>query len=141
MTILDTNVVSEVMKPTPSPNLTAWLSGQRLDELFITAITVAETLYGIGLLPKGKRRDALLREADSAFTDDFAGRILVYDESAARIFALISAARRSQGRPIGIHDAQIAAIARANNAALATRDVGDFESCGVKLVNPWQEMP
>lgn len=141
MTILDTNVVSELMKPVPSPHVTAWLSSQRREELFITAITISETLYGIELLPRGKRREALLREADAAFSEGFAEHVLTFDESAARIFALISAARRSQGRPIGIHDAQIAAITRVHRATLATRDTADFAGCGVSLVNPWQEMP
>lgn len=139
MTILDTNVVSEVMKPIPAPTVTAWLSGHRREELFTTAITVAETLYGIELLPRGKRREALLRGAEATFAQDFAGHILIFDESAARMFALISAGRRSHGRPIGIHDAQIAAIARASGATLATRDIDDFEGCGIVLVNPWRD--
>jgi toxin FitB len=135
--ILDTNVVSEVMKPVPSRTVTAWLSGRR-DELFTTAITVAEILYGIELLPKGRRRDSLQESAEATLAVDFADHILDYDESAARIFALISSVRRSHGRPIGIHDAQIAAIAKCHHAALATRDVGDFEGCGLRLVNPWE---
>lgn len=138
MTILDTNVVSELMKPNPSPSVTAWMSGQKRKDIFTTAITISETLYGIEILPKGKRRDLLLRMAEELFAEDFAERILSFDESAARAFALISSARRSQGRPIGIHDAQIAAIARANGAAVATRDIQDFEHSGVRLVNPWQ---
>ncbi len=138
MTILDTNVVSENMKPLPSSVVEAWISGQIREELFTTAITVAEVLYGLELLPKGKRRDALLREADATFREDFAGHVLAFDESAARVFALISAARRTHGHPISTQDAQIAAIARIRGATLATRNTGDFEGCGVKLVNPWE---
>lgn len=138
MTILDTNVVSELMRPNPSPNVTGWLSGQKREDIFTTAITVSETLYGIEILPKGRRRDFLLRAAEGIFAEDFAGCILSFNESAARAFALISSARRSQGRPIGTHDAQIAAIAKANGATVATRDLEDFERCGVPLINPWE---
>jgi predicted nucleic acid-binding protein len=79
----------------------------------------------------------LLREAESIFVEDFGGRILAFDESSARVFAVIATQRRAQGRPIDEPDAQIAAIARVHGATLATRNTGDFEGCGVKLVNPW----
>jgi hypothetical protein len=138
MTILDTNVISELMKSTPSPIVLAWMSLQPPDDLFISTISIAEIVYGIELLPKGKRREGLLREAEVTFTKDFAGRILVFDEQAARLFGSIVATRRIQGRPIGIADGEIAAIARCHDASLATRDTGDFEGCGVRLVNPWE---
>ena len=126
------------MVHSPSSAVLAWVSNQRLsDDLFVTAITVAEVLYGIELLPKGKRQAGLLREAEAMFAEDFAGRMLAFDEPAARAFAQIAAARRKQGRPITTLDAQIAAIARANNAVLATRNTTDFEGCGLHLVNPW----
>jgi toxin FitB len=136
--ILDTNVISEVMRPQPSPVVVAWMSAQVPDDLFTTAITVGEVLYGIELLPKGKRRDQLLRQAEAMFVEDLAGNILAFDEASARLFALIAATRRTHGRPIGDQDAQIAAIARANGATLATRNTDDFEGCGVRLVNPWK---
>jgi predicted nucleic acid-binding protein len=138
MTILDTNVISELMKATPAPTVWTWFSHQHPDDLCISAVSVAEILYGIELLPKGKRRDSLLKEAEVTFAKNFSGRILTFDEQAARIFGLIAAARRLQGRPIGIADAEIAAIARCHNASLATRDTDDFEECGVRLVNPWK---
>jgi len=138
MIILDTNVVSELMKPTRSPAVIAWLSSQAREDLFTTTITMAEVLYGIELLPAGKRRDGLRRVAQATFTEDFAGRILTFEESPARLYAVISAARRARGRPISVQDAQIAAIARSHNASLATRDTGDFHGCGVRLVNPWE---
>lgn len=138
MTILDTNVVSELMKPLSSPAVIAWMSDQPTDAVFTTAITVAEVLYGIELLPKGRRRDQLLQQAEATFAEDFADRILSFDEQAAKIFPLIAASRRRQGRPMSEFDAQIAAIAKANEAMLATRNTGDFESCGVRLINPWQ---
>lgn len=138
MTILDTNAISELMKATPAPTVLAWMSLQPPDDLFISTISMAEIWFGIELLPKGKRRDGLLREAEVTFARDFAGRILAFDEEAARMFGSIVASRRLQGRPIGIADGQIAAIARCRRSTLATRDTGDFEGCGVKLVNPWQ---
>lgn len=138
MTILDTNVISELMKATPAPNILAWMSLQPPDDLFVSTISMAEIWFGIELLPKGRRRDGLLREAEVTFARDFAGRILAFDEGAARMFGTIVASRRLQGRPIGIADGQIAAIARYRQSTLATRDTGDFEGCGVRLVNPWE---
>jgi toxin FitB len=138
MTLLDTNVISELMKATPAPAVLGWMSLQPPDDLFISTISMAEILFGIELLPKGKRRDGLLQEAEITFGRDFAGRVLVFDEQAARMFGSIVAARRIRGRPIEIADGQIAAIARCHQASLATRDTGDFEGCGVRLVNPWE---
>jgi len=138
MLILDTNVISEIMQPSPSPRVLNWWSQQQTGELFTSTVSMGEILYGIELLPKGKRRDRLLAEAEAMFNEDFAGRILPFDEEAARAVAEIAAARRTQGRPIAEFDAQIAAIARTHRAALATRNTTDFEACGVRLVNPWQ---
>ena len=138
MTILDTNVVSEVMATFPSHAVLAWLAKVRTaDEFFITTITVAEILYGIELLPMGKRRDKLGADAEGMFEEDYEARILVFDEPSARAFATLAAARRNMGRPIPELDAQIAAIAHAHGAALATRNTADFEGCGIRLVNPW----
>lgn len=137
ITILDTNVVSEPMRPSPSPALLAWLERQETGPLFVTTITMAEILLGIELLPRGKRRDQMLAQAEAAFAEDFAERVLPFDEDAARVFPEIVARRRAQGRPIADLDAQIAAIAQARGAILATRNTADFEGCGVRLVNPW----
>jgi len=139
MLVLDTNVISEVMKSSASAAVIAWISAQAADDLFTTTLTVSETLYGIELLPKGRRRDQLLRQVQATFSEDFAGRILSFDEPAARLFASIAASRRSHGRPIGTFAAQIAAISRVHGATLATRNTDDFEGCGVRLVNPWNE--
>jgi hypothetical protein len=137
MLILDTNVLSETMQPEPSPHVLEWWDQQQSAELFTTAVTVAEILYGIELLPQGKRRTALLAGADRMFGKVFSGRILTFDEEAAREFAEIAAGRRKSGRPIAEFDAQIAAIASAHRASLATRNVADFDGCGVRLINPW----
>jgi hypothetical protein len=141
MTILDTNVVSEAMQAEPSPVVLKWLSHKRKEdgELHVTTITVAELLYGVELLPQGKRRASLLVGSETMFGRVFAGRILSFDEEAARAFAKIAAGCRVQGRPIAEFDAQIAAIARSRGAILATRNTADFEGCGVRLVNPWQQ--
>jgi hypothetical protein len=135
--ILDTNVISETMQPAPSVRVLEWWAQRPSSELFTTTVTVAEILYGIELLPHGRRRASLLEGADRMFGKVFAGQILPFDEEAARVFPVIAAGRRAQGRPIAEFDAQIAAIARSRRAALATRNTGDFEGCGVRLENPW----
>jgi predicted nucleic acid-binding protein len=137
MIILDTNVISEAMSPSPNANVSRWIFGQPASLLFTTTISLAEILYGIELLPDGKRRSALLLAVGRVFPKLFAGRILTFDEATARAFAPIAAHRRSRGRPITLFDAQIAATAKANEAALATRNTSDFEGCGVRLINPW----
>jgi predicted nucleic acid-binding protein len=140
ITILDTNVVSEPMRPSPSAAVLAWLSRKPENgHFFVTTITVAEILFGIELLPRGKRYDKMLAEAQATFAEDFAGRILSFDEDAARAFPGIAVGRRAQGRPIADLDAQIAAIVYSRGALLATRNTADFEGCGVRLVNPWIE--
>jgi toxin FitB len=138
MTILDTNVVSEIMRPVPAPVVLQWISDQISEELHVTAITMAEILYGIELLPRGKCQEILRAGAEQLFRVIFTDRILTFDARAAREFSLIASSRRKQGRPMSEFDAQIAAIARAKNAVIATRDTDDFEGCGVKLVNPWE---
>src|SRR5713226_3813034 len=131
MIILDTNVLSEVMRPQPSAAVLRWLEGQRSLELFITTISQAEILYGIELLPKGKRRNALRAQAESMFEEDFGDRILPFDSDAAHASALIAAERRDIGSPISDFDAEIASIARSRTAAVATRDTNDFANCGI----------
>jgi predicted nucleic acid-binding protein len=135
--ILDTNVISELMKPEPSRNVFRWVARQAPLDLFTTTITQAEALYGIALLPKGKRRNLLQAAAESMFAEDFAGRILPFDEDAARVFPEIVAARRSMGRPIDVLDAEIAAIARSRGSMVATRDTAGCSDCGFTVFNPW----
>jgi len=138
MIVLDTKVLSELMRSQPGAAVFAWVAAQPRAALFTTSVNKAEILYGIAVLPEGRRRAALAAAAEAMFIDDFAGRVLPFDEAAAVHYADIVAARRREGRPIEAFDAQIAATARVAGAELATRDVGDFAGCGVALVNPWE---
>lgn len=138
MIVLDTNVVSELMKPNRSPEVLAWVAQQARKELFTTAVTEAEVFYGIELISKGRRRNQLFADAESMFNEDFVDRILTFDSRAARAYARIVASRRKLGRPIGHADAQIAAIALTYGAAVATRDVDDFAHCDIRVINPWR---
>jgi toxin FitB len=134
--ILDTNVVSELMRPEPAPAVLRWMAAQPLAALHVTALTCAEVLLGIELLPEGKRRRQLAEQAEGLFAEDFAGRVLAFDLAAAPAYAAVVGQRGRAGRPIGAVDAMIAAIARAHGASVATRD-GDFAGCGVPVIDPW----
>ncbi len=137
MILLDTNVLSELMRPAPNAAVEHWLTAQPDTSMFISAITEAELRYGAALLPSGKRRSALTTEIEGMLEEDFGGRILPFDRLAAQAFADIAANRRGAGRPISQADAQIAAIARSRGASLATRNVPDFDGCGIEVINPW----
>ena len=137
MIIIDTNVVSELMRAKPDPAVLAWFATRTADTLFLTAISEAELRTGAAILPAGQRRDRLVGAIDAMIDQDFAGRILPFDSSAARSYAEIAASRRTIGKPIMDADCQIAAIARACNAPIATRNVADFEGCGIDVINPW----
>jgi predicted nucleic acid-binding protein len=137
MVVVDTNVLSEPTKLLPSPAVLDWLRSRSPHEVYTTAISQAEILYGIESLPTATRRAALAAATEALFAEDYAGRILPFDADAARFYARIVADRRATGRPISQPDAMIAAIARAHGAALATRDIEDFDGCGIRVVNPW----
>lgn len=137
MIVLDTNVLSELLRARPADNVRRWVLIQPASTLFTTSICQAEILYGLALLPKGRRRADLSQAADALFDRKLAGRILSFDSAAARVYADMSAARRSMGRPIGQTDAQIAAIAASHGASVATRNVADFADCGVAIIDPW----
>ncbi len=137
MMVVDTNVLSELFRISPSPRVVEWWNSYPETELYLTSITQAEILVGIELLPKGKGRAAIAQALEASFREDFADPILPFDSESAREFARIVALRRKLGRPISQPDAQIAAIARNCGGLLATRNTGDFEHCGIKLVNPW----
>ena len=138
MIVLDTNVVSELMRVDPQAEVLAWLDDQPTRTLFVTTITEAEILTGIALLPEGRRRRGLKAAAERLFGLLFDERILPFDSAAAHSYAPIAASRRASGNPISQADCQIAAIARSKGASVATRDMKGFQDCGIEVVNPWQ---
>jgi toxin FitB len=137
MIVLDTNVLSEALRPVPEPTVLDWLANQPRASLFTTTVTRGEILYGIRLLADGKRRRGMWDAAKKIFDEDFARQVLSFDRDAADAYAEIAASRRMAGKPISQFDAMIVAMARSRGASLATRNVKDFEDCGVGVVNPW----
>ena len=137
MIVLDTNVVSELMRPSPAVQVVEWVSRQAAPTLYLTTISEAELRYGVAILPAGRRRDGLLAGIEGMLREDFAGRIIPFDRGAALAYAEIAAGRRASGHPINHADCQIAAIARVIGAAVATRDEDGFEGCGIDVINPW----
>jgi len=137
MIVLDTNVLSEALRPIPESSVLEWLASQPRASLFTTAVTRGEILYGIRLLSDGKRRRGLWDAAKKIFDEDFAGQVLSFDSEAADMYAEISVSRRSAGKPISQFDAMIVSMARSRGASLATRNVKDFDDCGTDIVNPW----
>ena len=136
-TLLDTNVVSELMRESPEPAVARWVSGHPVEDLFLSAVSEAELRYGAAILPFGRRRETLFFKIEAMLSDAFEDRVLPFDSDAARAYGHIAAARRSVGRPVASADCQIAAIAMAGRMRLATRNVRDFEDMGVEIVNPW----
>ena len=139
MIVLDTNVVSELMRGNPRPAVLAWLDDQLARNLFVTAVTEAEIRAGIAFLPEGKRRRGLAEAAERAFGELFSGHVLPFDGEAARAYAGIAARRRKAGRPIAQADCQVAAISHSRGAVVATRNVRDFEETGVDVIDPWAD--
>nr|WP_163500484.1 type II toxin-antitoxin system VapC family toxin [Halomonas socia] len=138
MMVLDTNVLSELMRPEPDPRVVDWLDRQDAAWVTISAITVAEILHGIERLPDGRRKAGFAAMAAAMFEEDFAGRILPFDSHAAAHYAEQVAASESRGRPVHMADAQIAAICLQHGAVLATRNIKDFETLGITTLNPWE---
>ena len=138
MIIIDTNVLSELLRPTPAAQVEAWLSEQDGAEVYFTSVGEAELRYGLAILPLGRRHASLSKAINNILDEDFRDRILSFDQRAARAYAAIAADRRISGRPISQFDCQIAAIARVNEGAVATRNSVDFEGCGITLINPWR---
>lgn len=135
MIVVDTNVLSELMRPAPSPRVVEWLR-RNAALIAIPAIALGELRYGVARLPDGKRKRSLSQALD-AFVERFAANVLNYDVQAANACGDILAAAESAGRPMALADAQIAAIAKVAHAQLATRNVSDFSSARLALINPW----
>jgi predicted nucleic acid-binding protein len=138
--VLDTNVVSEAMKPAPHPAVQAWLDEQAAETLYLTSVTLAELLFGIGALAAGRRKDALARTLDGLL-DLFRGRVLAFDTDAARHYAGLAVAARAAGKGLPTPDGYIAAIAAARGFSVATRDVAPYKAAGVAVIDPWQARP
>jgi toxin FitB len=136
--VVDTNVISELTRKAPAPDVVSWLDSLTGDDVATTAITAAEILYGVARLPDGRRKNELSAAVHGLLSDDFQGRVLSFDEPAASRYAEIVSHRERLGRAIGVADAQIAAICRSIGAALATRNTDDFEETGIELINPWR---
>jgi predicted nucleic acid-binding protein len=135
--VLDTNVVSELMKQSPEPSVERWVLSRTTDELFTTSITLAEVFYGVERLPAGRRKDKVRVTATSVFAA-FEEHVLPFDARAAMLYSIIVDGRDRIGRPIDGFDAQIAAICRTNDAVLATRNVKDFHETGIDVIDPWR---
>jgi len=138
MILLDTHVVSAVMARSPDAAVVAWLDRQDTLTLFVSAVTIAEIQYGLEILPEGRRRWSLEDHFARFMAEGFSGRVLPLDAEAARLYGGIMATRRTAGRPLSSLDGQIAAIARTHHLAVATRNVRDFELCGLEVVDPFQ---
>ena len=135
--LLDTNVVSELIRKARDPAVATWVAGLPLEDLFFSAVGEAELRYGAAILPAGRRRQALLTNIEGMLREAFGQRVLPFDRAAAREYAHIAAGRRASGRYVAPADCQIAAIARSRGMSVATRNVRDFSGIGVDIINPW----
>lgn len=138
MIVLDTNIISELARRVPDPGVLSWLDSLEVSEVATTAVTAAELRYGVARLPDGHRKRELTVVIRGILTEDFHGRVLPFDERASVRHAEIVTGRERIGRPIGVADAQIAAICRDSGTTLATRNITDFEETGIELINPWK---
>ena len=137
MMLVDTHVISEIMKVQPSAGVVDWLNNQKPSSLYISTITIGEIEYGLRILPVGKRHLQLKDRFERFLSLAFAQRVLAFDEPAARSYGEVMGLRKEMGRPMNIPDGQIAAIAKANRLKVATRNISDFENCGIELINPF----
>ena len=135
--LLDTNVVSELIRKAPDPAVEAWTANHPLEELFFSAVGEAELRYGAAILPAGRRRESLVSDIERMLSDAFDGRVLPFDSRAARAYADVAAMRRSAGRTVPPADCQIAAIALSRDMTVATRNVRDFDGIDIEIVDPW----
>ena len=137
MIVLDTNVVSEAMKPEPHPAVRAWLNAQAAQTLYLSSVTLAELLFGIAALPTGKRQDLLAKALDGVLAL-FQDRVLSFDTDAARRYAELAVMARASGRGFPTPDGYIAAIAASRGFIVASRDTAPFQAAGVRIINPWE---
>jgi predicted nucleic acid-binding protein len=134
--VLDTNVIAEAMRPDPNPAVVSWLNGQSAETLYLSSVTLAELLFGIGAIPTGSRRDRLAQALDRLLAL-FPGRVLPFDQDAARRYADMAVTARAAGHPLPVSDGYIAATAASRGFAVATRNTRDFQNIGVDLIDPW----
>ena len=139
MILLDTNVVSEALRPAPDAKVLSWLDEQLWDALYLSAISVAELRLGTAVLPDGRKRDLLDDRLENKIFPLFEGRILAFDEPAAAVYAQIRSTARKQGKAVAAADGYIAATAKLHRMVVATRDVSPFRAAGVKVINPWSD--
>lgn len=137
MILVDTNVVSEPLRPRPEPRVVEWLDGQALETLYVSAVTVAELRFGVRCLPAGRRRERLRGDLERRVLPTFAGRVLSFDLAATDAYAELMAEARASGRAVSASDGYIAATAAANGMAVATRDTAPFEAAGIETIDPW----
>ena len=138
MIVLDTNVVSEPLKPAGEPAVLAWLDQQNIETLFLSAISLAELRYGVAALPDGRRKDGLGAALEGRIVALFGPRVLAFDSAAADSYAVIRARAKAAGKAIAATDGYIAATAAAHGFTVATRDTAPFVSAGVPVINPWE---
>jgi predicted nucleic acid-binding protein len=141
MWIVDTNVLSELMRVTPEPAVIAWLDAQAPESIWTTSITVFELKFGVALLADGRRKQALRDALDALLHDDLAGRVLDFDSAAAAEAAALAARRQQAGRGVDMRDTQIAAIALARKAGIVTRNLRHFDDLAIEVVDPWSALP
>jgi predicted nucleic acid-binding protein len=140
MILLDTNVISEPLRPLPEARVSDWIDAQPLETLYLSAMTVAELRAGVALMPTGKRRAALHEHLEKSVLPMFAGRVLPFDLASTTTYAELMLRVRKAGSGIGTADACIAAIAIANGFTVATRDTGPFQAAGLEVINPWEDV-
>ena len=138
MIVLDTNVLSETLKPLPNAAVVAWMAAQPRSTLFTTTVVEAEILYGVAVLADGARKTQLQAALKAIFTEDLSGQVIPFDRDCAEAYAAIAANRKNLGQPISQFDAMIAAATASRGATLATLNLRDFADCGIRLINPWE---
>lgn len=138
MILIDTNVISELWKAEPNPDVLAWIDAQTVETLYLSAITVAELRFGLATMPQGKRRTIYQERLEKEVLPTFAGRVLPFDLDASQAYAHLMARARAEGKAMGKADGYIAATATACGLMVATRDMGPFEAAGLQIVNPWE---